>query len=61
MRICRNGCNTITRNGRHYHAKVIQAVLGHARFSVTMDLYSHLMDGMHEEAAEALDSLLGAS
>ncbi len=43
------------------HAKVIQAVLGHARFSVTMDLYSHLMDGMHEEAAEALEGILGAS
>ena len=46
---------------RGVHPKVVQAVLGHARFGVTMDLYSHLMDGMHQEAAEALDSLLGTS
>ncbi len=46
---------------RGVHPKVVQAVLGHARFGVTMDLYSHLMDGMHQEAADALDSLLGTS
>ena len=28
---------------------------------ITMDLYSHLVDGMQGEAADALDSLLGAS
>jgi integrase len=43
---------------RGIHAKVIQSILGHARFAITMDLYSHLMDGAHEGAAEALDNLL---
>ena len=46
---------------RGVHAKVVQSILGHARFGITMDLYSHLMDGMHEEAAEALDGLLGTA
>ena len=45
---------------RGIHPKVVQAILGHARFSITMDLYSHLMDGAHEEAAAALDSLLSS-
>ncbi len=43
------------------HPKVVQAVLGHSRFGITMDLYSHLVDGMQQEAANALDALLGAS
>ncbi len=46
---------------RGVHPKVVQSVLGHSRFSVTMDLYSHLMQGHVEEAAEALDGLLGQS
>jgi hypothetical protein len=36
-------------------------VLGHARFGITMDLYSHLMGGLEQEAADALESVLGAS
>ena len=44
---------------RGIHPKVVQSILGHSRFSVTMDLYSHLAEGMHEEAAAALDSVLG--
>ena len=46
---------------RGIHPKVVQSILGHARFNITMDLYSHLMDGAHEEAAAALDSLLGST
>jgi integrase len=44
---------------RRIHPKTVQSILGHSRFAITMDLYSHLMDGAHEEAAEALDGLLG--
>ena len=46
---------------RGIHAKVVQSILGHARFGVTMDLYAHLMDGMNEEAAAALDGILGSA
>lgn len=40
------------------HAKAIQARLGHASIQVTLDTYGHLMAGMDESAAEAVDSLL---
>ena len=46
---------------RGIHPKVVQSILGHARFGITMDLYSHLMDGAHGEAAAALDGLLGSA
>ena len=46
---------------RGIHPKVVQSLLGHSKFAVTMDLYSHLMDGMHGEAAAALDGLLGSA
>ncbi len=42
---------------RGVHPKVVQSILGHARFGLTMDLYSHLMDGAHGEAAAAMDGL----
>ena len=38
------------------HAKVIQTRLGHADIRVTMDTYGHLMTGLDEAAADALDS-----
>jgi integrase len=40
------------------HPKVVQTVLGHSRFGITMDLYSHMVDGMQNEAAIALDSAI---
>jgi integrase len=40
--------------------KVAQEILGHARPSITQDMYQHVMPGMAEEAGEALSaSLLG--
>ena len=39
------------------HPKVIQARLGHASISTTLDRYGHLMDGLDEAAAEALPRL----
>ncbi len=39
--------------------KVIQAMLGHANISITLDTYSHLLDGMEESAADGLDEALG--
>jgi integrase len=32
--------------------------LGHANISVTMDIYSHVMPGLQEAAAQALDERL---
>ena len=40
------------------HPKVAQERLGHGSMSVTMDLYSHHVPGLQEEAAERVDSAL---
>lgn len=36
------------------HPKVVQERLGHSGISVTMDIYSHVLPGMQEDAASAL-------
>jgi integrase len=37
--------------------KVISEILGHARVSITLDIYSHLYEPMRKEAAEKMDAL----
>ena len=37
------------------HPKVVQERLGHSTIAITMDLYSHLMDGMDAGAAAKID------
>ena len=44
--------------GQGVHPKVVAEMLGHARISTTLDLYSHVTPTMQREATEALDSLL---
>lgn len=39
-------------------AKVIQERLGHSTIAVTMDIYSHLLPGLQEDAAARIDRLL---
>ncbi len=41
--------------------KVVSARLGHSTIKITADLYQHVMDGMDEEAAGALDAALRAA
>jgi integrase len=38
--------------------KVIQEMLGHASVKITLDLYSHVLPGMQESAAEKIDAVL---
>src|SRR5262249_1580129 len=38
------------------HPKVVQERLGHATIGMTLDLYSHVMPGMQEEAAATIDN-----
>lgn len=40
------------------HPKVAQERLGHSTIAVTLDLYSHVMPGMQEDAAEKVDGAL---
>ena len=43
------------------HPKVVQERLGHATIAMTMDLYSHVMPGMQQEAAASIDATLGSA
>ena len=40
--------------------KVVQEMLGHSNYSTTMDIYSHVDQGLHREASEKMDAVLGA-
>ena len=40
------------------HPKVVSERLGHSNIAITMDTYSHVLPGMQEAAAEALDRRL---
>jgi integrase len=43
------------------HPKVVQDRLGHSTIAITMDIYSHVLDGMQEDAAETVDAVLQAA
>lgn len=43
---------------RGVHPKVVQEMLGHAAISVTLDTYSHVVKGMHHEAARTMGAAL---
>jgi len=40
------------------HPKVVSERLGHATVSITLDLYSHVLDGMQAEAAEQISAVV---
>jgi integrase len=39
------------------HPKVVQEMLGHSTIAITLDLYSHVVPGMHREAARQFGRL----
>jgi site-specific recombinase XerD len=41
------------------HFKVVSEMLGHASVAITLDRYSHVLEGMDADAAQALDRLYG--
>ncbi len=41
-------------------ARVVQDILGHSAIRVTMDVYSHVIPSMRDDAARAMDAVLGA-
>jgi integrase len=43
------------------HPKVVQERLGHSTIAVTLDIYSHVLEGMQEGAAEIVDATLQAA
>ena len=42
------------------HPKIVQERLGHSQISMTMDTYSHVLQGMGREAAGKLDVIMSA-
>ena len=42
---------------RGTHAKIVQELLGHSTIAMTMDIYSHVLPSMQQEAMEKLDDL----
>jgi integrase len=40
------------------HPKYVQELLGHASISITLDTYSHVIEGMDGGLAEAMDDAL---
>jgi len=43
------------------HPKVVQERLGHSTIAVTLDIYSHVLEGMQEGAVEIVDATLQAA
>jgi integrase len=43
------------------HPKIAQERLGHASIAITMDLYSHVLPGMQEDAANKVDAAIRAA
>jgi integrase len=39
------------------HPKIVSERLGHASIGITLDLYSHVLPSMQEDAARAFDAL----
>jgi integrase len=42
------------------HPKVVQEILGHSQISITMDVYSHVLPGMQQDAMSRLNDALKA-
>ncbi len=41
------------------HPKVVQEMLGHSTISMTMDVYSHVLPSMQQDAVSRLNTVLG--
>jgi integrase len=43
---------------RNVHPKYVQELLGHATITITLDTYSHVLPGMGDQTAAAMESAL---
>ena len=44
--------------GRGVHDKFVQELLGHANIIITLDTYSHVLPGMRDQTARAMEDAL---
>ena len=54
----RHACATLLLE-RGVHARLVQELWGHSIISVTLDTCSHVLPGMGDDAAGAMDEALG--
>jgi integrase len=45
--------------GMKVHPKIVQEILGHSQIAITLDIYSHVLPTMQEEAMHRVDEALG--
>jgi integrase len=53
----RHTCATLLL-GRNVHPKYVQELLGHANIAITLDTYSHVIPGMGDQTARAMEDVL---
>jgi integrase len=53
----RHTCATLLLS-KGVHPKLIQELLGHATIAITLDTYSHVLPGMGDQTANAMESVL---
>jgi integrase len=53
----RHTCATLLLS-KNIHPKYVQELLGHATVSITLDTYSHVLPGMGNQVAEAMEDVL---
>jgi integrase len=41
------------------HPKIVSEMLGHSSVAITLDIYSHVIPGLGEAAASAMEDVLG--
>ena len=41
------------------HPKIVSEMLGHSNVSITLDVYSHVIPGLGDVAASAMEEALG--
>jgi integrase len=53
----RHTCATLLL-GKGVHPKFVQELLGHATIAITLDTYSHVLPGMGDQTAAAMENVL---
>jgi integrase len=53
----RHTCATLLLS-RGVHPKFVQELLGHATIAITLDTYSHVLPGMSDQTASAMEAAL---
>ena len=53
----RHTCATLLL-GKNINSKIVQELLGHSTITTTLNIYSHVLPTMQDQAAEAMESIV---